>query len=216
MVNRTMIDCTGANAESVHVKVPSVGVVGIYVTGSNGIKWTVANPWPDATVVTIDQGFQSPKITEAIVRDVEPNAWDAVPAADRETWSSDVARPTIYTDRDELPAVLNAGWIGDLWLAIPGWQEGEALPDVGKCTVVAVQNMTDVDGLYDSSVLLDASWPAVAAPTTIEQSGWEWCSKCQSLFYGPFQFKSSCTGGGKHDGANSDDYILTAVRKPKT
>jgi hypothetical protein len=212
-MSKTMIDCTGANAVAVYNKRPDAAIVGCYVTGSTDVVWSDAEKalWSEKILVTIDQGYQSPEITTATVRDVETEAWSPTLAADKETWSPTVARPTIYVDRDELPAVLNAGWKDDLWLALPGWAEGDPLPDHGDCTVVAVQNAT-VDDLYDTSIVLDQTWPdkGSVSTMTVDQSAWAWCSKCQGLFYGPKKTESACPRGGTHDDEGSFVYTLTA------
>src|ERR1700722_8516699 len=201
---RTMIDCIGANAVDVHDKLPNTAIVGCYVTGTEEIVWneTEKELWQThgATLITIDQGYQSPAETSAIVRDVEDTAWSPAKAVDRNTWNADVAQPTIYCDQAYLPQVLAAGWHGNLWLAIPGWKAGGALPDVGACTVVAVQNAENVDDLYDSSVVLDEYWPERKPDVTTDQTGWKHCNKCQVLFYAPKQGESSCPRGGQHDG----------------
>jgi len=46
-------------------------------------------------------------------------------------------------------------------------------------------------------------------PTAPGQHGWRWCSKCQSLFYGPNQADSNCPKDNlQHDGSLSSDYAM--------
>ena len=212
-MTRTMVDCIGNNVIAVHEKLPNIAIVGCYETGTSDVQWNASEKslWGEHTiVVSIDQGYHSPRITIPIVRDVEPDAWDPVAAVNRATWSKTVARPTIYCDRSDLALILSAGWDGDLWLAIPGWKSGDALPEVGSCTVVAVQNAQNVDNLYDSSVVLDQWWPERKPEMTTNQTGWKHCSKCQVLFFGSKESDSACPRGGTHDGAGSFTYTLTA------
>jgi hypothetical protein len=217
MSNRIMLDCPGANAVTLHNLQPEIAIVGCYVTGTSDVIWSDAERalWEfHTTIVTIDQGYESPNVTTATVRDVEAEAWTADKAVELDTWSPDVARPTIYCDVDDLPDVLSGGWKGDLWLAIPGWVTGDPLPDHGDCTVVAVQDRQNVNGLYDSSIVLDSFWPdkePITVSTTEQQSGWRWCGKCQSLFYGPNIKSSACVRGGAHEDNGSGDYTLTVV-----
>jgi hypothetical protein len=215
-MSRQMIDCEGVNAVTVHERQPDIAIVGCYDTGTDTVVWNEAEKelWqPGRTLVTIDQGYLSPAVTVAIVRDVEPECWEASKAVNRGTWSPDVVRPTIYSDQDNLPAVISAGWNGDLWLAIPGWKDGDALPAHGSCTVVAVQNQENVDNLYDLSIVLDDYWPERKPAMPVDQTGWAWCSKCQGLFFGPKQSESACPRGGQHDGDSSWDYTLTGEEK---
>jgi M6 family metalloprotease-like protein len=45
-------------------------------------------------------------------------------------------------------------------------------------------------------------------PSAPGQHGWNWCHKCQGLFFGPDMAKSHCPAGGTHDGSMSGDYSL--------
>lgn len=136
----------------------SAQVVMGYDTGSPDIQWT-AEDWARFETkrkVHIDQGFTgSPSLT-ATVRDVEAGAWTPDNAVgNRAGW--DPERPTIYCNRDTLPRVLELGWKGDLWLAIPTGTAPTAAPIVPGCTVVAVQFA--FDGPVDRSVVFDPYWP---------------------------------------------------------
>jgi hypothetical protein len=43
---------------------------------------------------------------------------------------------------------------------------------------------------------------------TDAQENWNWCGKCQGMFYGPEQSASVCPAGGNHDGSGSYNYVL--------
>jgi hypothetical protein len=43
------------------------------------------------------------------------------------------------------------------------------------------------------------------------QTGWRYCSKCYSLFYGPHASSSRCFAGGQHNVGNSANYWLPYV-----
>lgn len=154
-MSRTMGDAIHANVASLPA---GLELVAGYVTGTPDIQWTSADwdRFPGIPHVTIDQGANGSPVPAATVRDVETGAWTPVAAVNQAPWTP--ARPTIYCNQSTLPAVLAAGWRGDLWLAIDGWQPGDALPNLGGCTLVAVQNTFAAN--YDLSVVLDPSWPA--------------------------------------------------------
>jgi peptidoglycan hydrolase-like protein with peptidoglycan-binding domain len=88
--------------------------------------------------------------------DVEQHAWTP---ADVPAWTSKCTapRPTVYCSRADLAAV-RAVWQGDVWLAWPGWK-GEPLPSHG---IVAVQDVWASN--YDSSTVLDDTWPGTPQP----------------------------------------------------
>jgi hypothetical protein len=158
-MTRTMGDAIHANVPQL-AAAAGIEMVAGYVTGSPEIAWTAAD-WalfPDVPHVTIDQGYTGSPVPTAVVRDVESGAWSAGSAVGSRPWTA--ARPTIYCNQSTLPSVLAAGWRGDLWLAIVGWQAGESLPDAPGCTIVAVQDALSVNGAYDLSTVLDPYWPA--------------------------------------------------------
>lgn len=191
--------------------VPGLELVAGYVTGTPDIVWTPAD-WAlfvGLPEVTIDQGYTGSPVASAIVRDVETGAWTPANAVTTSPWTP--ARPTIYCNQSTLPAVLAAGWQGDLWLAIVGWQPGQSLPAAPGCTVVAVQNQLDVAGTYDLSTVLDPTWPEDSMASVQVQNGWSWCSKCQGLFYGLAVASSVCPAGGQHAGNGSFPYALPYV-----
>jgi hypothetical protein len=152
-------------ADAIHANVPAIPrdiqLVAGYVTGTPDIQWTAADWDSFAGIphVTIDQGFQSPPVTTAVVRDVEPSAWTPAAAVNSANWQA--TRRTIYCNQSDLSrpgGVLASGWQGDLWIAIPNWQPGQALPAAPGCTIVAVQsNFTNP--AVDLSYVLDPAWP---------------------------------------------------------
>jgi len=172
-MTRSMGDAIHDNVAAL-ARVPGLQLVGGYVTGSADILWTPAD-WalfPRQLHVTIDQGYTGSPVPTAIVRDVEPGAWTPAAAVNRNGWTA--ARPTIYCDRSDLSragGVLASGWRGDLWLAYPGWQPGQALPAAPGCNYVAVQNQLNVANAYDLSVVLDDTWPIGGTVLTAWQRG---------------------------------------------
>jgi hypothetical protein len=158
-MTRLMGDAIADNAGALE-QVAGLQLVAGYVTGTPDIQWTAAD-WalfPNLPQVTIDQGAAGSPVAGATVRDVEAGAWTAGSAVSSQPWTA--PRPTIYCDQSTLPAVLQAGWQGDLWLAIIGWSPGTALPTTPGCEVVAVQYAQNVSATYDLSYVLDTTWPA--------------------------------------------------------
>jgi len=161
---REMIDCTSSNLAHVKTLFPNAVMWGAYVTGTPDIKYTsaqLAEIPAGALKVLIDQGYGSPAVTTAHVRDVEPGAWQPKNAVHTSNWET--GRPTIYCDRNDLyrpGGVLDYGWKGDLWLAIPG-SAPITPPAVSGCRVVAVQY--GFAGSYDKSVVFDDTWPYVVS-----------------------------------------------------
>jgi hypothetical protein len=211
-MTRTMGDAIAANAPTL-ATASGLQLVAGYVTGSSDILWT-ASDWalfPNQVHVTIDQGYTGSPVPSADVRDVETGAWSASGAVDSGPWTA--ARPTIYCNQSTLPSVLSAGWQGDLWLAIVGWEPGQALPSAPGCNIAAVQNNLDAGGgAYDLSVVLDPYWPLealVASPQL--QDGWAFCSKCNGMFWANGAAAAgTCPAGGQHavPSGGSNDYSL--------
>lgn len=153
---------TATGYDTTHNSVANIpwnaAVVMGYDTGDPTTRWTALDwkRFPRARKVHIDQGFTGSPVLTATVRDVEPRAWGARQAVqDTKGWNP--VRPTIYCDQADLPAVLNAGWHGDLWLAILTTRPPAAPPDIPGCTVVAVQHR--FGSLFDTSVVFDDFWP---------------------------------------------------------
>lgn len=161
MATRVMIDGTNSDAQAIKREFGMPQMLAYYVTGSQGIPWTAADiaMFPDSIHVTIDQGGSGSPVTTAIVRDVEPGAWGADVAVRHAPWTPD--RPTIYCDRNDLPAVIAAGWRKDVWLAWPGYA-GSGPPTFAGVNIVAVQNVFGTD--HDSSIVYDTTWPHTPAP----------------------------------------------------
>ena len=151
-----MYDATHANVPALHAQQPHAAIVAWYGTGSLDIIWTGADRalFPGAELVGIDQGGPGSPVYDLQVVDVEPGAWRPDQLAARMAKST-AKRPTVYCDRNDLPAVREV-WAGDVWLAWPGWT-GEPLPGPG---IVAVQDVWGTD--YDRSTVLDPYWPALA------------------------------------------------------
>jgi hypothetical protein len=161
-MTRLMGDATHDNVNTL-AGVSGLQLVAGYVTGSPDVRWTESDfaRFPGIPHVEIDQGFTGAPVYSATVQDVEAGAWspNSVP-----NWQAHCTapRPTVYCNQSTLPAVLATGWRGNLWLAVPGWREGQALPSPPGCTIVAVQNQLDVHTAYDLSTVLDPTWPSLA------------------------------------------------------
>lgn len=155
-MTRVMYDAIGANAATLKRSVGALDMVAYYVTGSPDIRWSDAQVamFPDAEMISIDQGFTGSPVRTAMVRDVEPNAWTPANAVDLTNW--DAERPTIYCDRSDLQTVIAEGWKGDVWLAYPGWS-GPTPPTYPGVNVVAVQRTFGAD--WDVSTVYDPYWP---------------------------------------------------------
>lgn len=154
-----MVDATGDHANDAIWT--GAQLVGYYVTGLPPVPWSatqIMSIRPGQIHVPIDQGAAGAPRHDAIVQDVETGAWTP---ADVPGWQADCTaeQPTVYCNQSTLPDVLATGWTGNLWLAVPGWQYGEALPSAPGCHYVAVQNQLDVLNAYDLSVVLDDDWP---------------------------------------------------------
>jgi len=165
---RLMGDATHANVSALASNTWSL-VMG-YDTGSPDIKWT-ADDWgkfPGIPHVHVDQGFTGSPVPGANVRDVEPGAWTAKAAVDTSNWTVD--RPTIYSDQNDLKAVIAAGWTGDVIVAIVE-QEPTVPPVIEGVNVVAVQ--FKLGGKFDISAVFDPYWPALppAGPRRILADG---------------------------------------------
>jgi hypothetical protein len=155
---REQIDCTSENFAATLKLFPAPQMWAGYLTGTPNIQYsdTQWNALPsDCTTVTIDQGYQSPATTIAMVRDVEPGAWLATEAVNKGNW--DTARPTIYCDETDLVSVIGAGWRGDVWLALPSNVTPSIAPIYPGITIVAQQ--WDFASLYDRSIVFDSYWP---------------------------------------------------------
>src|SRR5215469_9807492 len=159
-----MLDCTHANAATVPLS--GIQLAALYDTGSPDIAATPADVarFVNARipVVFIDQGFTGSPNLNAYVRDCENGAWTLDKAVDRAGWN--VQRPTLYLGfPDTVQAAYDAGWRGDVWIALDGWDSPSPPAAPAGITVVAVQNRY-LTG-YDLSVVYDPAWPLAAAPS---------------------------------------------------
>ena len=147
-------------------------LVGGYDTGTPDIQWVPADwqQFPDIPHVDIDQGFTGSPVASSNVRDVERGAWSVADAVNLNGWTA--PRPTIYCNQSTLPAVINAGWTGDVWLAKVE-TEPTLPPVIDGVNVVAVQFDLGVKGEYDMSAVFDPYWPALppAGPRRILADG---------------------------------------------
>lgn len=50
--------------------------------------------------------------------------------------------------------------------------------------------------------------PRTSRTTKTNQAGWNWCAKCQDVFFGPNQGKSVCAAYGRHVVGGSYDYLI--------
>lgn len=224
-----VVDCTGAALSN--VAPPQGALMAGYTTGSGAVPWTAAQFAAHPGAVRINQSPRGAAADPtADVFDVEPQAGtiDGIPEWVHQAWTSyRTARrpgqrtPCLYLNTSELtPAAnaLNAAGITSgvsIWLAAPMSEQAatETLASAGgPFPIIGVQYAFYTG--YDVS-LFSAEWlnniskaaPGVpAGPGT--QSGWRFCCKCQSLFYGPGQANSFCPMNGRHDGSKSHDYTL--------
>jgi len=163
-MSRTMGDTIHANASI--LQGANIQLVAGYDTGTPDIKWTDPDwaMYPGITHVHIDQGYGDSRSVEAhvLVFDVEPGAFNPAQAAALLDANTSV-RPTIYVDRfNLLPTIVSAknskNWLGDVWLAYPGWHSGVPLPILPSgCRYVAIQD--SYMHSYDLSTVLDDSRP---------------------------------------------------------
>lgn len=160
--------------DAIHDNVPAlaaapVQMVAGYVTGTPDVQWTAAdwNLFLEVPRVTIDQGYQSPAITTATVRDEEKGAWTLPGAADLSDWTAQ--RPTIYVSLSTLPALAAAGWRGDVWVAdwtnVPPTSP-PVMPAGMTCVAVQYTNKGG-GGTYDESIVFDPLWPSKEAPVAV-------------------------------------------------
>ena len=160
---REMIDCTSANLNKVAAVFPHEQMWGAYMTGTPDVKYTIAQltQIPAPVTVTIDQGYGSPAITTANVRDVENFAWSPAAAVKLANWNN--PRPTIYCNLNDLTrsgGVLDSGWAGDIWLAHPAVNAPlipPSIPGLDPKRIVAIQ--WQFNDTYDKSVVFDDYWP---------------------------------------------------------
>lgn len=225
----TVYDCMGSNLGK--FPVPHGVLLAGYVTGNGGVPWTPQQFAAHPDAIRIDQSPQNTPADElADVLDVEQQA---ATLADIPAWV-DAARinyatrrrpgqrmPCIYMNQSTVTPVANtlirAGLTSGiyLWLAAPMTSTmataeleaaGGSFPIVG----IQYQFLGDHDvSLFNTEWLTNVSGkPVPSLPKPGTQSGWAYCSKCTSLFFGPQEAQSHCSAGGHHDGSHSHDYTL--------
>jgi hypothetical protein len=68
------------------------------------------------------------------------------------------------------------------------------------------------NSLFSREILVHARFPdqigAPDSPSVQYQDAWRCCQRCRGLFYGGFPDQDVCAAGGKHDDANSNDYMM--------
>jgi hypothetical protein len=222
-------DCIGSNVGSFELP-PNVLMAG-YCTGSGPVPWTDAQFEQHPGAIHIDQSpVDTPADETADMIDVEPQAGTIadVPAWVHGAWTSyrtgrrpGQRTPTVYAFESELTAIantLNAAGITsgvNIFLSKPmSAQDAKQILENagGPFPIVGVQY--EFNNTHDIS-LVSTGWlnnvshnPQAPKPKPGVQDGWRFCSKCQSLFYGPGEARSMCPRGGQHDGAHSHDYQL--------
>lgn len=223
-----MIDTTHAGLPTALPVIRGLGagdVVAFYDTGSSFIEETAADlaliP-AHLTVVMIDQGYTGSPNFKAKIRDCENGAWQLERAVDKTGW--DVDRPTLYLGYpDTMQQAHDLGWRGDVWIVMPSPYPPTSVPTAPPgINIVGIQwNFSNPN--WDGTELFDPTWPLKGDPVTTPpvpvppalrlmlQEGWDWCKKCQGLFYGPNQAQSVCPAGETHDGSGSYNYPLLAA-----
>jgi hypothetical protein len=225
----TVYDCPGENLSKIAIP-PGVEMAG-YITGTGSVPWTTEQLAAHPDAIRIDQApTNTPANETADVFDVENGAgtledipqWvHAAANAFHANARPGQRNPTIYMNRSTMTPVANtliaAGILSgvNLWLAAP-MTPAEAAHLVtnagGPYPIVGVQFAFNGD--HDVSVF-SATWfdnqsgkPHLSFPRPGIQPGWRFCSKCQSLFYGPGETISHCPAGGAHYGPHSHNYDL--------
>lgn len=184
-------------------------LMGYYIAG-NSFIWTDAQkalfPASALVSITLTAGF-----IDADVLDVETGG--ATPGQTHDWIAAKKAkgylRPTIYCSRSTVPSVRTGtgsfilGTDYDLWVAEYNGDPASAYPG-------SIAHQYNAFSRYDISSVFDDLWPHRKAPVTtpITQDHWNWCNKCQGLFYGPNIAQSNCPAGGTHDNTGSGNYSL--------
>ena len=185
---RVMLDTThsGLPGALSMIKALKAGdIVGGYDTGTPGIEWAPGD-WsqvpPQLSRVAIDQGFTGSPNMGATVRDCERGAWTLVDAVKRDGWN--VQRPTLYLGYpDTMMQAHDAGWRGDVWLALSAAAQPSKPPAAPPGITVVAQQWNYQNPEYDLSVVFDPYWPKarplVATPTPppgqwLDAQQWSW------------------------------------------
>jgi hypothetical protein len=172
MTTRIMGDSTGPASDQIP---KTVDMVAGYDTGTPDIVWLDRdwNQFPGKLHVHIDQAYGDTRAVDAhvLVFDFENGAF-ASDQAEELINQNTSPRPTIYVNRSNMAATIasaqkSARWHGDVWLAFPKW-DGlmSSLPPLPSgCRYVAIQNIYAGD--YDTSRVLDPTWPYVGVPIPV-------------------------------------------------
>lgn len=225
----TVIDCTSANLPA--VKPPPGVLMACYVTGTPDIRWSDNQIAAHPGAVRIDQAPVNTTADEtADVLDVERGAAtiDDIPGwveAARTSFGHAIRpgqrRPAVYLEHSELTPAANVMNAAGLTSGVGIWlTEPMTLPEAeqlvinasGPFPIIAVQYEFGPE--FDISIV-SAAWlndvskaPQTSHPGPGKQTGWKFCRKCQSLFYGPQEAISFCPRGAQHDGTESHTYTL--------
>lgn len=146
--------------------------VGGYDTGTPDISW-LPSDWsqipPQLNRVTIDQGFTGSPNLGATVRDVERGAWTMTNAVHLTGWH--VPRPTLYVGYpNTLQNVHDAGWRGDVWVALEAAVQPSRPPAAPPGITVVAQQWDYKNPDYDLSVVFDPYWPKARPIVPVPQS----------------------------------------------
>lgn len=219
-------DATHTNQSHIPAGTQAAG----YDTGSGGIAWSSSDyaahdkPFP---AIHIDQDAGASDYLSDIL-DVESGA--ATPAEcarwvanARANYNSAVRRgqrwPGIYCSQSTAGSVqsaLGSAGISNVPFWIAEWGIGEAQ---------AQSNVADGSGggyptigwQYQNGTYVDYDVFSVPWLTTVSgpaQLGWNWCDKCQGMFYGWNASQGVCPDGGAHGGSKSYDYSMTYGTAP--
>lgn len=206
---------------------PKVGQGAGYITGSTSVQWTAADKAAHPGFVQIDQ---TPVISTAAILadfyDVETGAITLAEIAHIVTMGQSAFKavtrpgqrwPGVYCSRNSVTGVVNAllaGGVKTCPLGVAQFDNdhGKAVNEVANATgpfPIVWRQYAD-RGSFDLDVF-SVPWLTNVAkkdPTPITQNGWNWCFKCEGLFYGPHQSTSNCPAGSTHDGSRSGNYSL--------
>jgi hypothetical protein len=210
-----------------------------YSTGTETVKWTQADWAAHPGAVRLDQSpTVEPEIDAAsdgddyensavTLGELAPRAHQRIAAFKAGTRPGQ-RRPIVYCSRVNVHDVADALIAGGIKGTVTGFG-GLGVADWNNDLTAARDEVANASGpfpivwrqyanmgTFDAGVasvpwLTTTSAAPPPPPQHIIQSGWRWCHKCQSLFYGPNQARSRCAAGGTHDLAGSGDYSLSVL-----
>jgi hypothetical protein len=227
-------DATGAN---LHLA-PATGQAAGYTTGSGGVPWSTSQKLAHPGFVQIDQSpivaqiavepdffdLENGAVTDAEIATFVMRGQAAFNAHIRpgQRW------PGVYCSASRVTTVVNElikGGITSCPLGVADYNFDHAVAQqtvanaTGPFPIVWYQYSDQGGGgAYDLDVF-SVPWlahvsgkvdpvPPTPTPVPSVQSGWLWCHKCQSLFFGPGATTSVCPAGTHHDGTKSYNYSL--------